>query len=430
MSNQDIQRYEEMLASDPKSRAFAPLAEAYRKAGQLDKAIRVAERGVKYHPSYSGGLVVLARSLFEKGEAVKALEMIERAVREAPDNYLAQKTLGKVAMSLGENERALKALEAASFLSPEDGEITADITSLRGRLRSNLELKYEGKEEPEEKGFVVPEPSGDGEPSPLPGLTASEGIGAPEEEAPVEEIPPESLLPLGQESIGAGEDAEDMLDREDPSRPPVQPSVEVRPGFVDDLSEVTDEAEEAAEEVPLADQPGPGREGEEPAPPMGDLPPPPPAPVEPAPAPPVRPAQPAVEAEPESNPVPGQPAAVTEAAEAGGTTEGSPPVSREPLPGPSDEDLSTETLADLYARQGLTDQAARMYQQLLAARPEDADLAQKLAQLQGAEPQGGLAEPPPVVEATVAGPPGDGGPADPVEVLTGWLSNIERMKDK
>ena len=47
MSDDTIQRYEQMLLEDPHSRAFAPLAEAHRKAGRLDDAINVAKVGLE-----------------------------------------------------------------------------------------------------------------------------------------------------------------------------------------------------------------------------------------------------------------------------------------------------------------------------------------------------------------------------------------------
>ena len=94
MSEQDIQKYEKMLEEDPHSRAFAPLAEAYRKAGNLEDAIRVAEAGLEVHPEYTGGLVVLGRTLYEKKEFDRAAEVLKKAVTETPESYLGQKFLG------------------------------------------------------------------------------------------------------------------------------------------------------------------------------------------------------------------------------------------------------------------------------------------------------------------------------------------------
>ncbi len=127
MREVEIQRYEQMLAEDPNSRAFAPLAEAYRKAGDLDKALAIAQTGLRIHPDYIGGLVVEGRVLLEKGDYKKARDSLARAVKDAPENLTAQKSLAKTAMALGENDVAAQALKAAILLSPDDDEIKANL---------------------------------------------------------------------------------------------------------------------------------------------------------------------------------------------------------------------------------------------------------------------------------------------------------------
>ncbi|MFV2082851.1 MAG: tetratricopeptide repeat protein, partial [bacterium] len=79
MREEEIRRYELLLAGDPNSRAFAPLAEAYRKAGDLDKALAIAQTGLRIHPDYIGGLVVAGRVLLEKGDYKKARDSLARA---------------------------------------------------------------------------------------------------------------------------------------------------------------------------------------------------------------------------------------------------------------------------------------------------------------------------------------------------------------
>jgi hypothetical protein len=58
------------------------------------------------------------------------------------------------------------------------------------------------------------------------------------------------------------------------------------------------------------------------------------------------------------------------------------PLSVEPQPEP----VVTETMAELYARQGLVSEARETYRQLLAARPHDRRLAARLAELADASP--------------------------------------------
>ena len=66
--NPQIYHYLRRYQEDPRSRVFAPLAEAYRKAGLLDEAIEIARDGVRVHPHFVGGKVALARALFDKGQ--------------------------------------------------------------------------------------------------------------------------------------------------------------------------------------------------------------------------------------------------------------------------------------------------------------------------------------------------------------------------
>ena len=145
MSDDTIQRYEQMLAEDPKSRAFAPLAEAHRKAGRLDEAIKVARAGLEVHPGYSGGLVVLGRALYEKGELDNAVEILQKAVSETPESYLGQKFLGKVLIDKGENSGALRALESANLLSPEDEEVVRLLDEVKKKATSPVTMDYEEK---------------------------------------------------------------------------------------------------------------------------------------------------------------------------------------------------------------------------------------------------------------------------------------------
>jgi len=154
--NEDIERYEQMLADDPQSRAFAPLAEAHRKLGNLDEAIRVAKAGLELHPGYSGGLVVLGRALYEKGELDNAAEILQKAVSENPESYLGQKFLGKVLMDKGDNKGAQSAFDAANFLSPEDEEVKRLLEEAKSKASPPEKMVYqEKKEEQGERAQIV-----------------------------------------------------------------------------------------------------------------------------------------------------------------------------------------------------------------------------------------------------------------------------------
>ena len=98
-SSAEIGKYLDILAKDPNSRVFAPLAEAYRKAGLFDDAVEIALEGLKVHPNYLGGRVALGRAYFEKKQYAEAAAEMQKVAKAAPDNIIAHKVLGQIAYS-------------------------------------------------------------------------------------------------------------------------------------------------------------------------------------------------------------------------------------------------------------------------------------------------------------------------------------------
>ena len=113
-----VERYQILLERDPKSKVFAPLAEAYRKLGLLKEALQICVQGVQYHPDFSGGRVALARVLMDQGDFQTAAEHLNRAVESAPENILAQMLLGDCLIKLKKPKEALKAYKMVLFVSP------------------------------------------------------------------------------------------------------------------------------------------------------------------------------------------------------------------------------------------------------------------------------------------------------------------------
>jgi tetratricopeptide (TPR) repeat protein len=118
----DIKKYEDLLAKDPRSYCFAPLAELYRKLGLLDDAVQVAKRGIETHPEYVGGYMALGRALFETGLKNESKDALERVVKVTPDNFLAQKLLSQIYLEQGDDAAAEKALQVLVLLNPDDVE--------------------------------------------------------------------------------------------------------------------------------------------------------------------------------------------------------------------------------------------------------------------------------------------------------------------
>ena len=131
--NPQIYHYLKRYQEDPRSRVFAPLAEAYRKAGLLDEAIDIARDGVRMHPHFVGGRVALARALFDRGHFEEVTKELETIILDAPDNLIAQKLLAESYLILGKVAQSLSAYKVLLFFMPNDKEIMGLVKEIEER---------------------------------------------------------------------------------------------------------------------------------------------------------------------------------------------------------------------------------------------------------------------------------------------------------
>lgn len=131
-----LRKYQE----DPSSRIFAPLAEAYRKAGLIDEAINIAREGLQAHPTFIGGRVALARALFDKGNYDEAIKELTSVIREAPDNLMAQRLIAESSLMLGRTAEALGAYKVLLYFSPGDAETARIVLELETQAYDNGSL--------------------------------------------------------------------------------------------------------------------------------------------------------------------------------------------------------------------------------------------------------------------------------------------------
>lgn len=113
-----IEKYQEILQKDPRSKVFAALADAYREHGMLKESEATARKGIERHPDYVGGYVALARLLCGQKRFQEALPILNKAVTLAPENLLAYQLLGQAYVELKKPREALKAHKMALFLNP------------------------------------------------------------------------------------------------------------------------------------------------------------------------------------------------------------------------------------------------------------------------------------------------------------------------
>ena len=98
-----IRRYEERLARDPTSLAFAPLADAYRKTGRVRDAIRLCREGLERFPHYVTARLILSKALLEfeaSGDRAGAEAWFQKYETMPPDLAAALKAIADVPVDL------------------------------------------------------------------------------------------------------------------------------------------------------------------------------------------------------------------------------------------------------------------------------------------------------------------------------------------
>ncbi len=93
----EIEKLERRYAENPKGRNFAPLADAYRKAGQLDQAIELCKNGIERHPDYVSAYIVYGRCLVDMKDDTAADEVFHKVLSLDPENIIGLRVLGEIA---------------------------------------------------------------------------------------------------------------------------------------------------------------------------------------------------------------------------------------------------------------------------------------------------------------------------------------------
>lgn len=129
----EIRMLSEELARDPSSSVFLQLAEALRRAGQLDYAAKVAIRGLERHPYSADAHDLLARISVDQGELQRAFDEWDAVLKLSPAHPGARKGLGYVLYKQGRLEEAERHLSEA-LAADADGSAAAALRMVRQQM--------------------------------------------------------------------------------------------------------------------------------------------------------------------------------------------------------------------------------------------------------------------------------------------------------
>lgn len=127
-----IRRYEERLARDPMSLAFAPLADAYRKAGRIREATELCREGLKRFPQYHTARLILAKAFLDEGDGSAALAELEAMVAGGARDAEVHRLAAEIHRKAGRLDAAIGHLAEAARLDPGDRESRLALELLRG----------------------------------------------------------------------------------------------------------------------------------------------------------------------------------------------------------------------------------------------------------------------------------------------------------
>src|SRR5437763_707509 len=110
-------------------RYFAPLANEYRKVGDLEQAIFICQAYLPQQPGHMSGHIVYAQTLFEMGRHDEAKDAFEAALALDPENLIALRHLGDIAKMSGDLGLARGWYERVLEADPRNEEIVEAMAS-------------------------------------------------------------------------------------------------------------------------------------------------------------------------------------------------------------------------------------------------------------------------------------------------------------
>ena len=135
----EIRRCEEQYERNPESLVFARLADAYRKAGEIDLALKVVADGISRHPDYASGHIVLARCHRDLGGTGEAIAAFQRVAELDPTNLVAIRSLGELSRETGNREGARAWYTQLAQLDPTNEETARLLADLGGPVEQESE---------------------------------------------------------------------------------------------------------------------------------------------------------------------------------------------------------------------------------------------------------------------------------------------------
>lgn len=129
-----LAKYYNMYKKNPRSRVFAPLAESFRKLGMLEDAYKILKEGIRNHPNYTLGYIVLAHCYYDEQKYELTYNTLRPIINQNADNISLQKIFAQACIHLGHLEEALDTFKYLLFMNPKDKFFAEQVKKLEDDL--------------------------------------------------------------------------------------------------------------------------------------------------------------------------------------------------------------------------------------------------------------------------------------------------------
>ena len=128
-SSARIEELRKKFEENPR-RYFAPLANEYRKAGDIEQAISICREYLPQQPGHMSGHIVYGQALYEARQFDEAKSVFETALTLDPENLIALRHLGDIALMVGDGDAARSWYKRVLEADPRNEEIQAQLARI------------------------------------------------------------------------------------------------------------------------------------------------------------------------------------------------------------------------------------------------------------------------------------------------------------
>ncbi len=139
-----IDKCQKILSEHPDSQIFAALAEAYRKKGELDRAFEVCRSGLRNHPDYGAGHLIMAKINFDREMYSEAEKELLLAIKLDGRTRLTEQLLARIMIKRGEFKEAKNVVEKLLSTDKKNSTLKTLLEEVQKGLKEEKKEKKRG----------------------------------------------------------------------------------------------------------------------------------------------------------------------------------------------------------------------------------------------------------------------------------------------